>query len=227
MRAVGLCLVAGLLFGCTTLPVRHLPPATSPSTEPSSQLFCHADWATFLARHVDHRGRLNYSAAATDRADLDRYISAVAARSPDTSPASFPDREHRLSYWLNAYSAWVMQAVLAHYPIRSVRDVRPSLVHRLLPKGTGFFLLQRIRLGGQRTSLYYLENQIVRKRFGEPRIHFALNCASGGCPRLPTGPFEAEGLDDTLNRETRYFVSEKRNVRADLEARTVQLSSIF
>lgn len=227
MRAVGLCLLAGLLFGCTTLPVREFPPAAPSSRAASPELFSHADWASFLARHVDQRGRLDYAAAATDRADLDRYISAVAARSPDTSPGAFPDREHRLAYWLNAYNAWVVQAVLAHYPIQSVRDVRPRLVHRLLPKGTGFFVLQRIHLGGERTSLYYLENQVVRRRFGDPRIHFALNCASGGCPRLPRVPFEAEGLDETLDRETRYFVSEERNVQVDLAARSVFLSSIF
>ena len=190
--------------------------------------FSHADFAAFLARHVDDEGRVDYVAASADRADLDRYLAAVAVASPDRTPERFPTEDARLAYWINAYNASVISVVLAHYPIESVQDVRAPLVLRwLLPRGAGFFGFERLTFGGATTSLYYLEHRVIRKRFAEPRVHFALNCASRGCPRLPPTPFTAEGLSEELERETREFFAETRNARFDPEARTLHLSSIL
>lgn len=81
--------------------------------------------------------------------------------------------------------------------------------------------------GGDDTSLYFLENSVVRKRFPDPRIHFALNCASISCPRLSRHVFLGNRLNAQLDAETRRFVGEARNVTIDPESGTVQLSSIF
>ncbi len=121
----------------------------------------------------------------------------------------------------------MIHTVLTHYPIGGVREVRPVGLHLLFPKGTGFFVLQRITLGGHRTSLYFLENQVIRKRFADPRVHFALNCASLGCPRLPAVAFSGEALEAELEAESRRFMAEARNLQIDLEERVVHLSSIF
>ncbi len=190
--------------------------------------FHHDDFDSFLRRHVDDEGRVDYVRAADDRADLDRYLATLAARSPDSHPEQFPDEDHVLAYWINAYNASAISLVLREAPIGSVRDVRPlGPLSFLLPKGAGFFFLRRVVLGGVSTTLYGLENVVVRKRFDEPRIHFALNCASAGCPRLPAFAFRGETLDAQLTRETDRFLAEARNVRVDREARTIWLSSIF
>ena len=102
----------------------------------------------------------------------------------------------------------------------------PSPSQIIKPRA-GFFFLQRVEVGGRRLSLYTLENRIVRARFDEPRIHFALNCASVGCPSLPPEAFVPERLEQQLARETARFLSEERNVAVDLDARIVRLSSIF
>jgi hypothetical protein len=91
----------------------------------------------------------------------------------------------------------------------------------------GFFFLKRVVVGGERMSLWTLENRVIRKRFDEPRIHFALNCASKGCPRLPAEAFMPGRLEEQLVRETVRFLGEERNVSADPDARVVRLSRIF
>ena len=192
--------------------------------------FVHDDWDAFVSRHVNDLGRVDYPAAVRDREDLDRYLAAVAAASPDATPSGFHTEADRLAYWLNAYNAWAVQVVLERYPVGSVREVQTPftrLATPLLPKGAGFFFFHRIQLGGAKTSLYYLENSVIRKRFDEPRVHFALNCASIGCPRLPRSAFRGESLEEQLERETRHFLAEDRNVHVDPSQRVVRLSSIF
>ena len=76
-------------------------------------------------------------------------------------------------------------------------------------------------------NLYDLENKIIRKRFGEPRIHFAINCASIGCPLLPQRAFRPFDLDESLDRETRRFFAQPDKLRIDHEARRLELSSIL
>ena len=189
--------------------------------------FSHEVWDRFLARHVDSEGRLDYAGLAEDRADLDEYRAALAESSPDSDPGRFRTVDARLAYWINAYNASVIGLVLEHYPITSVQDVKAPWLFRFLPSGAGFFVFQRVVLGGKRTSLYGLENALIRKRFEDPRIHFALNCASASCPRLPAEAFTEARLQAQLEREAEAFLSEKRNVEVDLAGERIVLSSIF
>jgi len=121
----------------------------------------------------------------------------------------------------------VIKTVLTYYPISGVGDIRPPLLFFFLPQKSGFFLFQRVTFGGETTSLYFLEHRVIRKRFADPRMHFALNCASGGCPRLPRQAFTAEHLDEQLDHEARKFLAEERNLVINHEKKTVSLSSIF
>jgi hypothetical protein len=214
-----LVLVCFLLAACTTVPLPEL-------ADPGGEAFSHEPLDRFLERFVDEDGRVDYPGAAADRGDLERYLAAVAARSPDSHPELFPTEADRLAYWLNGYNAWVLRAVIEYYPIESVRDV-PKPRALLLGGLARFFVGQKVTLGGDRMSLYHLENGIVRERFAEPRIHFALNCASRSCPRLPTEAFDAMSLERQLGLETRRFIGEARNVRVDSSAREVWLSAIF
>jgi len=218
-----LALAIAVVTGCTAI-----PPASPPGSHalPTTRDF-HADLHEVLQRFVDDDGLVDYPALAADRTALDRYYALVAAVSPETHPAQFPTEHDRLAYWLNAYNAAVLTAVLQYYPIASVRDVRPPTALFFLPRLSGFFLFQRITLGGRTMSLLHLENDIVRARFGEPRIHFALNCASASCPRLPRTAFTGASLEAELEREARRFMADARNVRIDLATRRIELSPIF
>ena len=180
-----------------------------------------------LSRFADASGRVDYAGLAREREDLDAFCATLAEVSPDSHPGTFPSGEFRLAYWINAYNATVLRLVLDHYPISSVQEVPAKGAGKLLPDGAGFFVGQKIILGGKRTNLYALENRTIRKRFSDPRFHFALNCASLGCPKLPVKAFSAADLDAELETETRRFIGEDKNVRVDKANRTVWLSSIF
>ncbi len=211
-----------LLAGCTMV-----GPRTQPAEGVGTPAGFHADLDSFLRRHVDDRGRVDYRAALEDRADLDRYVALLARVSPDSHPHRFPTHEDRLAYWINAYNASVLHLVLDVYPITSVKDVGPPKPLFFLPRLSGFFVFRQVTLGGEFVNLYQLENGIIRERFAEPRIHFAINCASLGCPRLPAEAFQPQRLEEQLARETRLFVTESRNVDIDLANRVVWLSAIF
>ncbi len=213
-----------LTLGCATT-----APSTSSGRDagPPPAPFSHELLDRVLQRFVDPEGRVDYEALAADRGDLDRYAALLAETSPDSHPGRFRDDASRLAYWIDAYNASVLVKVLEHYPIDSVTDVPRPLYAFFLPRLSGFFLFQPLRLGGDDTNLFALENLLIRRRFAEPRIHFALNCASSSCPKLPQRAFRAATLEEDLEREARRFVAEERNVRIDPEARVVELSRIF
>jgi hypothetical protein len=190
-------------------------------------IFSHAELDRFLERHADAAGNVDYQAASTDDPDLAGYIARIAATSPDNRPALFPTRDHRLAYWINAYNGSVLFGVLSHYPIESVRDIPRPWAFFFLPRLSGFFLFQPVVLGGDSTSLYALENRLIRRRFADPRIHFALNCASLSCPRLPRTAFSGKALDRELDREARIFLADESKLRIDPEQQTIFLSAIF
>ncbi|MEO7793993.1 MAG: DUF547 domain-containing protein [Thermoanaerobaculia bacterium] len=186
----------------------------------SSMTFTHTDWGATLEHFVDERGRVDYAGLAGDRTQLDRYLASLDQASPDSTPDLFPTRTDQLAYWLNAYNAVVIAGVLD-------RGVQTPSVWGDGFLGIGFFTVDRARLGGRLLSLKELEDDIVRSRFRDPRVHAALNCASIGCPRLPRRAFESSTLEADLDSGMREFVSDPRHCRVDPATRTVWLSKIF
>jgi hypothetical protein len=205
-----------LLSGCaTTIPAPEVTPAPGA-------------YAALLERHVDDEGRVDYAGLARDRERLDAAYAAVAARSPDSDPGAFPRREDRLAYWINAYNLAVLVGVVELQIEASVLDVRsPFPLGLVAPSGAGFFYFTKFVFGGAAVSLHALEHDIIRRRFKEPRIHFAINCASAGCPRLDNRPYRAADLDARLDAATREFVSSPDQVRIDPASRVVSVSPIL
>jgi hypothetical protein len=171
-----------------------------------------------LGRYVDEEGFVDYHGLAQDHARLDRYVEEMARVSPDSDPDRFPTTGDALAYWINAYNALMLRRVVEAWPVASVRDIRALY---------GVFWRDKHRLGGRKLSLRGLENQIIRERFAEPRIHFAINCASRGCPALSRKAWRAETLEADLDAAARRFIANESNVRFDPERRLVELSSIF
>ena len=215
--------LATLVLGCATV-IEPRPWVPEPGP------FDHAELDLVQQRFVDDRGRVDYDALARDRKGLDRYYLRLATASPRSHPAVFPTREDELAYWINAYNAAVLVTVLEHYPIDSVGDVKAPIVLRPFLFGkarlAGFFYFQHVRLGGENMSLYELENEIIRG-YGEPRIHFAINCASVGCPFLPQHAFSPERLDAELDSEARRFFASPEKLLVDHEPRIIWVSPIL
>ena len=187
----------------------------------AAEPFSYDEWTRVLEARVDAQGLVDYDGLARDRADLDRFLAAVAEKSPTSHPALFPTRNHELAYWVNAYNALVFHGVLARGPERK------SVWTGGLVSGYSFFVGTDIVLGGVKTNLRALENGTIREGFRDPRIHAALNCASRSCPRLPRKAFDPGTLDAELDAAMAEFVAGNRNVSVDPVTRTVRLSKIF
>lgn len=173
-------------------------------------------WTQVLKRHVDTTGRIDFAGLASDRAGLEDVVKFIAAVDPVSAPTRFLTVASRLAYYIDAYNALAMYGVLdAGVPERF------GGLGRLR-----FFYLRKFVIGGRSISLYSLENDVIRP-MGDPRVHFALNCMSVSCPRLPQAAFTADGLDHELDAAAREFVNEARNLHTDLTRREVTLSAIF
>jgi len=161
-----------------------------------------AEWDALLAAHVSG-GRVDYDGMARDRARLDRYLAWVADAG----------RKPELHFYLNAYNAAVVASVLRRGKPPKVLDIK------------GFFDGEKHRIAGEDLTLNDLETK-VRKRFMDPRIHFALNCAAKSCPPLYGRAFEPATLQKVLEDLTRRFL-DGPGVRADANTKTVAVSKLF
>ena len=163
--------------------------------------------------------RVDYAALAADRQELNQYVASIAEAGPTRTPALFPDAHHSLAYYLNAYNALVLHGVLAHWPgVGSVKDIAALY---------GFFRRHTFRLDGGTVTLHALENDVIRSRFAESRVHFALNCASASCPALDAEPFRAATLEAHLDRLTRAFFASDKGLALDAPAKRLMLSKIL
>lgn len=145
----------------------------------TSDRFSYDDWTEVLSRFVDAQGLVDYQALAKDQEVFGRYISSIEVVGPKTYPELFPTDQDRLAYYLNAYNALVFKGVLARGPETE------SVWNGGLVSGYRFFVAMKVVVDGQQTNLKKLEDNVIRERFEDPRVHAALNCASLSCPRLP------------------------------------------
>lgn len=167
-----------------------------------------------LQKYVSN-GNVRYAAWHAEQADLNALGAVVQAIS-QAVPGKM-NRDEKLAFYLNAYNAWIIKTVLDHYPVKSIKD-------------TMFFVFKRdiIKVAGKQTSLSKLENDIIRQQFKDPRIHFALNCASVSCPPLHDHPFKATTLDATLETLTKDFIrNNPQGLKISDNGRKVSASKIF
>lgn len=149
----------------------------------------------------------------TDKSALDQYVDQMAA----LDPADWP-RSEALAYWLNLYNAVTLQLVLNNYPLDSIKDIGGFMKKSPWKR-------ELVTVGGRVLTLNNIENDVIRPTFHEPRIHFALNCASLGCPPLAQTAFDAEHLSTQLDAACRLALNQERWVKVAGEK--VLLTKIF
>lgn len=173
-------------------------------------------WAKVLTSFVNDRGEVDFHGLEKNPADLNAFVDYIAKVSPDSAPALFPTKESKLAYHVNAYNALSMYNVIDFGIPKSLSGFTK----------VRFFGFRKFPIGGKAMSLYTYENEVIRS-LGDERVHFALNCMSVGCPRLPKVPFTMSELNDQLDREARRFFAEQRNLQLVPEKKVVRLSEIL
>lgn len=166
-----------------------------------------------LAKYVTGSG-VKYAAWKNNAADMQGIQQVVDAIAKEK--VSGLSKKEQLAFYLNAYNGWILHETLGKYPTKSVKDLLFT-----------FFTGQRIKVAGEPMSFNHLEKDIIRPTFGEPRVHFALNCASRSCPPLNPEAFRADKLDGQLEKLATAFVNSPKGVDYSAAKKSAALSAIF
>jgi hypothetical protein len=165
-------------------------------------------WDQLLQKHVTPGGMVDYTAIKSER-DFKKVLDGFAAQAPNQSWSI----EAKLAYWINTYNAFTVKLVTDHWPLKSIKEVE------------GAWALEFIEIEGKRYSLDAIEHEVIRKQFNEPRIHFALNCASYSCPVLLNRAYRETQLEEQLDRQTRDFLNDIHRNR--ISGKLAQVSQLF
>ena len=177
----------------------------------------HSAYDALLAKYVDANGLVDYATwKASDVLSLKAYLTTLSATDPD----GFTDRHEELAFWINAYNALTIDAILHFYPVTSIKDK----VSRLF--GYNVWDDYPLRVAGRSYSLNDIEHKVLRP-VGEPRVHFAIVCASIGCPKLRREAYAADRLDAQLDNNARDFFGSSDRFHIDRATHTVYLSPIL
>lgn len=185
----------------------------------------HAQWAKLLTKHVvlidgGKASQVRYAELQQERAQLKAYLATLST----VTAAEFKawSKSQRLAFLINAYNAATVEKVLTRYPdIRSIWDFGKLFGNPFKDKF--------VRLLGSEMSLDNIEHDTIRAQgaYDDPRIHFAVNCASIGCPMLREEPYVAERLDKQLDEQVVRFLSDRSRNRYHAASKTLEVSKIF
>lgn len=168
----------------------------------------HTIWNNLLQKYVDDDGNVNYKGIKKDVARLDDYLDYLSKNPPSTTWS----KNEKLAYFINLYNAATVKLIVDHYPVESIKDIPNRWKQKW------------IKVGSNTLSLNNIEHNILRK-MDEPRIHFAIVCASYSCPKLRNVAFTAKSMEQQLSKAATDFVNDKKRNR--FENNTAELSKIF
>lgn len=184
----------------------------------------HAAFSALLKKHVvlvdgGKTSKVNYVALGKDHDALKNYLESISK----VSEAEFNGwtKPQRMAFLINAYNGFTLELILQNYPTKSIKDIGGTFDNRWKRK---FF-----KLFGQDSYLDKVEHETLRKpgAFDEPRVHFAVNCASIGCPALREEAFTADKLDKQLEEQAMRFLSDRSRNRYDAKSGKLEVSMIF
>ncbi len=182
----------------------------------------HSAWSAFLRRNLVKDGaglnRIDYAhVRRADKRELEQYIDAL-----QDVRVSALNRDEQFAYWVNLYNALTVHVVLEHYPVDSILDI--SISPGVFAKGPWGKPL--VTVEGEDLSLDDIEHRILRPIWRDPRVHYAVNCASVGCPNLAREAFTSRNVETLLDKGARSFINSPRGVTVDSRGR-VTVSSIY
>lgn len=216
----GLCFI-GLISGCRAAAppdpaaeVAVSPSATEIAPPPTAGTtgFDHSDFSAILAGHVKD-GKFDYAGLKANAEDLARF-EAYLERMGEAAPGGFAKDDH-YAFWVNAYNAFNIKAVLDHWPISGPKEVE------------GYFDAIQYRVGGENMTINDMEYVKLIPEQMDGRAHFAVVCADNGSLSLEAEALTPENLEATLEKKTREFVASEKNLKIDREKKVVYISQLF
>ena len=172
----------------------------------------HSIWDRLLNEYVNSKGFVDYKGMKVQMDTLDNYLKQLIEHSPQSDWS----KNEKKAYYINAYNAYCIKFVLTKYPVASVNDINFS--------GKEIWDFKMVHLGDKTVTLRYLENDILRK-MGDPRIHFAINCASYSCPKLANKAYTASNVNSMMDKMAKVFINDAS--KNEITAKKVRLSMIF
>ncbi len=198
------------LFGCGSCAVQK-------DVVSSQKAVTHEIFDQLLKKYVDNNGKVNYEGFVKDSNELNRYLKVLSSSHPNDKNWS---KSEQLAYWINTYNAFTIKIVADNYPIASIKDVKNGI-----PFVNTVWDIKFIKIENQVYDLNNIEHGIIRPKFEDPRIHFAVNCASISCPNLRNEAFNAESLDKQLNEQAERFINDLS--KNQITASNPKLSKVF
>ena len=226
MKFPGLCttlfLVLFWTFGAGAAQSPELIPFWNTSDESNASSIDHSSWQELLnvyldAKHASGIHRFNYAAlkdSEDDQQSLRKYLVSLTSLDPRQYA-----RQEQLAYWINLYNALTVYVVTGRYPVESIREIKSGLIN------FGPWDKELIIIQGQKLTLNNIEHGILRPIWRDPRLHFAINCASIGCPNLSPEVYRSDNLERLLEEGSSDYVNHPRGV--SIEGDRLTVSSLF
>lgn len=208
------------LFFVGSAPSAAQDPGARATTTVERDTLDHSRFDRLLSAFVDAEGDVDY---ARLRARADSVLVPYLRQLATTDPTGLA-RDARLAFWINAYNAYTLKLIVDHYPVPNIWAVTPGPAE---PKDDSPFAVEVGRVADTMRTLDAIEHDIIRQRFDEPRIHFALVCAAKSCPRLRREAYLGPALDAQLEAQTRTFLHNEQKNRIPAEPDRIAISRIL
>lgn len=181
-------------------------------------------YGNVLRKYVKN-SRVDYASLQQDRTGIDGFVKDLAA----VTGAEYGSwsRDQQLAFWINAYNGWFLQIVIDRYPLRGKRLFGALYPENSVQRIPGIWDNIKITAAGRSVSLNDIEHKIIRRLFQEPRIHFAIVCASVGCPVLASEPYLPETLSSQLDEAAKKFLNDPAKARWNEREKKLEVSPIF
>lgn len=171
----------------------------------------HEAWDALLKKHVSATGKVNYKGFKADKSKLEDYLKTLSSNAPEESWS----KAEEMAFWINAYNAFTIKLIVDNYPLSSINKLH----------GGKPWDQKWIKIGGKTYSLNNIENDILRPKFKDARIHFAVNCAAKSCPPLLNAAWTASNLNSNLDAQAKKFIN--NSAFNKLSEKKVEVSKIF